>query len=222
MAKDPAFLFYPGDWLCDTMTMTFEEKGAYLELFILQFNTGKFTEADAKHMLSTCNDDVWDKLKVKFKNVDDYYYSERLKEEIEKRKNYTLSRRNNALAKKKTKAHAEHMENEDENENKDINKDDNNVKKCSKIFKKVPPLLEDVKKRVNELGYSNTEEAEKFFNYYESNGWRVGRNPMKDWSAALTNWFKNLNKYGTRVQTGKPQGGVRAGDKKYKNGNIYN
>ena len=27
MAKDPAFLFYPGDWLGGTMGMTLEEKG---------------------------------------------------------------------------------------------------------------------------------------------------------------------------------------------------
>ena len=28
----------------------------------------------------------------------------------------------------------------------------------------------------------------KFFNYYESNGWKVGRNPMKDWKAAIRTW----------------------------------
>lgn len=35
-------------------------------------------------------------------------------------------------------------------------------------------------------------EADKFFNYYESNGWRVGRNPMKNWKAAIHNWIKNV------------------------------
>lgn len=34
-------------------------------------------------------------------------------------------------------------------------------------------------------------EAEKFFNYYESNGWKVGKNPMKSWEAAARNWMKN-------------------------------
>ncbi len=28
----------------------------------------------------------------------------------------------------------------------------------------------------------------EFFDYYESNGWRVGRNPMKDWKAAARRW----------------------------------
>ena len=31
-----------------------------------------------------------------------------------------------------------------------------------------------------------------FFNYYESNGWKVGRNPMKCWKSAARNWLKRL------------------------------
>lgn len=33
-------------------------------------------------------------------------------------------------------------------------------------------------------------DAERFFNYYEANGWKVGRNPMKDWKAALRTWVR--------------------------------
>ena len=32
-------------------------------------------------------------------------------------------------------------------------------------------------------------ESEAFFNYYESNGWKVGKNPMKSWKHAVTNWI---------------------------------
>jgi hypothetical protein len=35
--------------------------------------------------------------------------------------------------------------------------------------------------------------AMEFFDYYESNGWRVGRNPMKDWKAAARRWKRNQN-----------------------------
>jgi hypothetical protein len=31
-------------------------------------------------------------------------------------------------------------------------------------------------------------EVDRFVNYYESNGWKVGRNPMKSWKHALANW----------------------------------
>ena len=38
MGKDPAFLFYPGDWTSGTQGYTFEEKGAYLTLLCVQFD----------------------------------------------------------------------------------------------------------------------------------------------------------------------------------------
>ena len=37
-----------------------------------------------------------------------------------------------------------------------------------------------------EKGYAI--DAEHFLNYYEANGWRVGKNPMKSWKATLANW----------------------------------
>lgn len=40
-------------------------------------------------------------------------------------------------------------------------------------------------------------QAQRFFNYYESNGWRVGRNPMLDWQAAANNWLLNAQSYPT-------------------------
>nr|DAM54570.1 MAG TPA: hypothetical protein [Caudoviricetes sp.] len=30
--------------------------------------------------------------------------------------------------------------------------------------------------------------AQQFFDYYESNGWKIGRNAMKSWQAAVQNW----------------------------------
>lgn len=36
----------------------------------------------------------------------------------------------------------------------------------------------------------NQTESESFFNYYESNGWKVGRNKMVNWKSSLTNWVK--------------------------------
>lgn len=121
MGKDPAFLFYPGDWLGGTMGMSFEEKGAYFELLIFQFNNGKFTEAQAKQVLSICSASVFQKVIQKFFKTGLYYENLRLSEEIVKRKNFSESRRNNAKSKKITtkpqKAYAQHMENGDVNGN---------------------------------------------------------------------------------------------------------
>lgn len=34
-------------------------------------------------------------------------------------------------------------------------------------------------------------EAARYWDHYTANGWRVGRNPMKDWKAAAANWMRN-------------------------------
>lgn len=49
------------------------------------------------------------------------------------------------------------------------------------------PTLEEVKAAAAEKGLPE-EEAEKFHNHYEANGWLVGRSPMKSWPHALNNW----------------------------------
>ncbi len=47
------------------------------------------------------------------------------------------------------------------------------------------------------LHRKNDVDPEKFIAHYESNGWRVGRNPMKSWKAAITTWEKG-NKNGNQ------------------------
>lgn len=95
MAKDPAFLFYPGDWLGGTLGMSFEEKGAYIELLILQFNRGAFTEKTALLFLKDA--ELWSNIKIKFTESNGLFENKRLTEEKEKRKNYTESRRQSRL-----------------------------------------------------------------------------------------------------------------------------
>ena len=38
-------------------------------------------------------------------------------------------------------------------------------------------------------------ESERFINYYQANGWKVGRNPMKDWEAAVRNWMSRNDQF---------------------------
>lgn len=49
-----------------------------------------------------------------------------------------------------------------------------------------PPTLEQVKSYCKERG--NTVNPEAFVNFYESKGWMVGKNRMKDWKAAVRTW----------------------------------
>ena len=50
----------------------------------------------------------------------------------------------------------------------------------------VKPTVEEIEAFCKEKNY--TVNAQQFFNYYESNGWKIGRNAMKSWQAAVQNW----------------------------------
>lgn len=50
----------------------------------------------------------------------------------------------------------------------------------------VVPTIEDVIQYMTEIGIP--EKSDRFYNYYQSNGWKVGKNPMKDWKAAARNF----------------------------------
>lgn len=51
------------------------------------------------------------------------------------------------------------------------------------------PTLEEVKAYCSERG--NKVDPERFIDYYTSNGWKVGKNPMKDWKAAVRTWERS-------------------------------
>ncbi len=53
-----------------------------------------------------------------------------------------------------------------------------------------PPTLEQVRARCREMNYTNVN-PEKFFDFYESKGWMVGKNKMKKWQCALANWARD-------------------------------
>ena len=74
------------------------------------------------------------------------------------------------------------------------NKPKTNVSKSK--FKK--PTLEEVQQYCDER--NNNINPEQFIDYYEANGWKVGKNSMKDWKAAIRTWEKRDNKQPTRKE----------------------
>jgi hypothetical protein len=73
------------------------------------------------------------------------------------------------------------------NNNKEIKKKRNNL---SILF--IKPTVDDIEKYCDEKGIFGFD-AQKFIDYYDSNGWKVGRNPMKDWRATVRTWVRNEN-----------------------------
>ena len=70
---------------------------------------------------------------------------------------------------------------------KEIDIDIDKEKKPPKRY--TAPSLEDVKEYCAER--KNNVDAERFIDYYTANGWKVGKNPMKDWKAAVRSWERN-------------------------------
>ena len=59
-----------------------------------------------------------------------------------------------------------------------------------------PPTLEEVEAYCLERG--NSVDPERFIDYYTSNGWKVGKNTMKDWKAAVRTWEKSDKQQGRK------------------------
>lgn len=64
--------------------------------------------------------------------------------------------------------------------------------KPQKTKRFTPPTVEEVRAYCKERG--NNVDAEKFVAYYTANGWKVGRNAMKDWRAAVITWERKDGK----------------------------
>ena len=95
MPKDPAFLFYPGDWLTGTMILNRHQKGCYIDLLVAQFNNGPLSLEMVKTVLGQ-DQATWTILSSKFKqDSQGNFFNERLATEIEKRKEFIGSRKQN-------------------------------------------------------------------------------------------------------------------------------
>ena len=58
----------------------------------------------------------------------------------------------------------------------------------------VPPTIEEVRAYCHERG--NSVDPEVWIDHYTANGWKVGRNPMRDWKAAVRTWEKQQRSSG--------------------------
>lgn len=72
-----------------------------------------------------------------------------------------------------------------ENVNEDVHEDDHGERPARRF---APPSVDEVRAYCQER--RNQVDPERFVDFYASNGWKVGKNPMKDWRAAVRTWEK--------------------------------
>ena len=137
-------------------------------------------------------------------DIDRAKYDEVCEKRREAGRNGGLAKKANATkcyqmqAKESKTKHDNENNNDNNNDNNNVNDNENVVivptaqqPPQRKTAKFVKPTIEEIRAYTTAKHY--TFDAEAFFAYYESNGWKVGRNPMKDWRMACTTWQKKQN-----------------------------
>ena len=112
-------------------------------------------------------------------------YDRRISEERKQNK-LTQSRNLEEICKKSTPEIEIELEKDIKIE-KEIHSSAKSTTTKRKRFEK--PSISDIKQYCMER--NNNVNAEQFYDHYESNGWKVGKNAMKDWKAAVRTWEKN-------------------------------
>jgi uncharacterized protein YdaU (DUF1376 family) len=187
MAKDPAFLFYPGDWLGGTIYLTRAQKGAYFDLLMAQFNSGPLSLEKIKVVLGS-DWSVWPAIQDKFTvNDEGLFFNERLAAEKLNRQNYVESRSKNRAKKENISydntyegsyvlSYEKHMENENKNINESKIINGASIKKSKSKKSKFEILTENQVELKNELS-----ELINIFNQEQSTNFR-------DLDGMLTNY----------------------------------
>lgn len=78
----------------------------------------------------------------------------------------------------------------------------NNIKNNISVTRFVKPNVEEIESYCKER--NNSVDAQQFFDYYESKGWKVGKAPMKDWKSAVRTWERNDFNFHNKVVQEEP------------------
>jgi uncharacterized protein YdaU (DUF1376 family) len=114
-----------------------------------------------------------------FKIKDGMLENKNWNEEIKEIKEKSNKRKNAALVRWK----------KDNLEDKKLSTNSKELKKTQSVFTK--PTIEEIKNYC--LERKNNVDANKFFDFYESKGWKVGNSTMKNWQACVRTWEQRSN-----------------------------
>lgn len=186
MAKDPAFLFYSGDFMTGTQFFTNEQVGCYVRLLIAQHQHGHLTLKQAEIISGgEINSEVMDKFN---KDSDGKFFNSRLEEEIVKRKLHSEKQSKNAFMRwhKSGTAMAMPLENKNKDKNKDIIKKEIKIPELEEVLNYCKEIL---KERFVDLKLS----IEMKYKAWVTNDWKDGYdNKIKNWKTKILNTIPHL------------------------------
>ena len=157
--KDPAFLFYPGDYLRDTQCLSEAVQVAYDRIMCEHMRNICISQQQLNFFTKRLTDDQKSELAQVLTQITGGFQISWVAESIEKRRNYSESRRNNRKGSKKhmsniSKTYDSHMENENENENENRNGNNTSFGKSENLFLKIKDFAVEI-----ENSYSKIEAA---------------------------------------------------------------
>ena len=203
--KAPAFQLYVNQFLAGTIEMSQEEVGCYIRLLCHQWNRGSIpVEPDKLQRLA--GGSVSDDVLAKFPTwPDGQRRNERLEHERSKQIEFRekqrqkgiasgLARRNQPDFSRGSTVVPTAVQPDPQPETNSTSSFtstttfkgiDSNTNAPTRRF--VPPTRDELDVEALKLGLPSTE-VDKFVAYYGSNGWKVGKVPMKSWTHALAGW----------------------------------
>lgn len=119
MKKDPAFLFYTGDFMAGTYLFTDDQVGKYIRLLCLQHLKGELTRKDMLTICKAYDSEIFQKFTRTERGT---FVNIRLAEEVTKRRKYTESRSKNGAGRNHMQTICKPYVNHTENENINIQK----------------------------------------------------------------------------------------------------
>lgn len=187
MTKDPAFLFYPSDFLTGTMFMNNEQIGIYIRLLCSQHQHGGVIDKISFNSLVGNNEII----RSKFIEIDLGFYNQRLANEMEKRnkKSNNISNAVKEVWEKRKKSNAIPLEN-----NAIPKESKKNGKRILMGIVNENVNINEIENYFIENEYSK-ELANKFYLHYQPDWIDSNGKKVKDWKKkAQTVWFKPENK----------------------------
>jgi uncharacterized protein YdaU (DUF1376 family) len=205
-----------GDFLADTLTMNNAEIGSYMLLMMAYWrNGGPLRDDDAELCRISRANGGWPAIRTKllqgfFRARDGFWHQKRLDAELRKAGEVYEQRSRGARNRwSATTRQPDKLNKESSMDSIQESSMDSSLQSQSQSQSQLPshsdpqslssrenasstrrftkPSEEEVKLHAAKIGLPHIE-AQKFFHFYQSKGWRVGAQPMKSWHSAMETW----------------------------------
>ena len=202
------YQFNIGDYRRDTAHLSHLEHGIYrslIDTYMLEESplSGDMKELERKHLIRTANEKkaLRNVLKDFFKFENSMFLHSRCDEDIISYRDKSLKASKSAKKRWEKDANAVRTHSDGSANHKPLTNNHKPITNIKKGFIKptITELVDAFAGKVTDSGH----QAGLFLCHYESNGWKVGKNSMKSWQHAVTNWISRSKSNGTSKFAGQ-------------------